>query len=49
MKLIIVNRIYLIGGKWFRYHRMIGVGMKNLGFKIGIGKYEFRFYKNKTK
>ena len=45
MKLKIVNRKYLIGGKWFRYQRMIGV--KDLGFKIVIGKYEFRFYKTK--
>ena len=42
MKLKFVDRKYLIGGKWFRYQRMIGV--KDLGFKIAIGKYEFRFY-----
>ena len=45
MKLKFVDRKYLIGGKWFRYQRMIGV--KDLGFKIAIGKYEFRFYKSK--
>ncbi len=44
MKLKIINRRYLIGGKWFRYQRMKGV--KDLGFKIAIGKYEFRFYKS---
>lgn len=43
MKLIVINRRYLIGGKWFRYQRMKGV--KDLGFKIAISKYEFRFYK----
>lgn len=43
MDLVIVNRKYLLGGKWFRYQRMKGV--KDLGFLIAIGRYEFRFYK----
>lgn len=43
MVLKIVDRKYLIGGKWFRYQRMNGV--KDIGFKIAIGRYEFRFYK----
>ena len=45
MKLLIVNRRYLIGNKFFRYQRMKGVN--DLGFKIAIGKYEFRFFKTK--
>jgi|GEM_PF-4756231 len=53
MTLMIVNRRYLIGYKWFRYQRMKSIkdryqrmkGIKDLGFKICIGKYEFRFYK----
>lgn len=43
MKLKIIDRRYLIGGKWFRYQKMKGV--KYIGFKIAIGRYEFRFYK----
>ena len=43
MQILIVNRKYLVGGKWFRYQRMKGV--KDIGFKIAIGRYEVRFYK----
>ena len=37
--LVIINRKYLIGGKWFRFET------KTKMFKIAIGKYEFRFHK----
>ncbi|QIG62313.1 hypothetical protein [Tenacibaculum phage JQ] len=43
MRLIVVNRRYLLRGKFFRYNRMKGV--KDLGFKFAIGIYEFRFYR----
>ena len=43
MKIRIVDRKYLIGGKWFRFQRMKGI--KYYGFKIAVGRYEFRFYK----
>jgi hypothetical protein len=45
MKLKIVNRKYIINRKWFKYQRMKGI--KDLGFKITIGRYELRFYKEK--
>jgi len=40
MKINIVNRKYLLGGKWFRYHKY----KNSNNFKIAIGKFEFRFY-----
>ena len=45
MEIIIVDRKYLLGGKWFRFQRLRGA-TKYLGFKIAIGRYEIRFYIN---
>lgn len=42
MNIKIVDRKYLIGGKWFRYEIMKGV--KLIGYKIAIGRYEIRLY-----
>lgn len=42
MTIKIVNRKYLIGNKLFRFQKMKGI--KSIGFKIAIGKYEIRFY-----
>ncbi len=44
MNLVIVDRKYLIGGKWFRL-RLV----KGIVFIIAIGRYEFRFYKKNKK
>ena len=38
----IVDRKYIIGGKWLRFQKMQGV--KLVGWKIAIGRYEIRFY-----
>jgi hypothetical protein len=38
----IVNRHYLIGGKYFRFEKMKSPFCK--AFKVAIGKYEVRFY-----
>lgn len=43
MDLKVVDRKYRVAGKWFRYQRMKGT--EDLGFKIAIGRFEFRFYK----
>ena len=43
MKLTIVNRKYVIGGKWFRFEKMLGI--TPVGWKLAIGKYEIRLYK----
>lgn len=43
MPLKIIDRKYCLKEKWFRYQKMKGI--KYLGFKIAIGRYEFRFYK----
>ena len=42
MEIRIINRKYLIGGKWIRFQKMKWI--KSIGFKIAIGKYEIRFY-----
>lgn len=42
MNIRIVDRKYLIGGKRFRFQKMRGI--KLLGWKIAIGRYEIRFY-----
>lgn len=42
MTIRIVDRKYLIGGKWLRFQVMRGV--KLVGYKIAIGRYEIRFY-----
>lgn len=42
INIVIINRKYLIGGKWVRFEKMIGVKLN--GYKIAIGKYEIRFY-----
>ena len=42
MNIKIVDRKYLIGGKWFRFQVMQGVRL--VGWKIAIGRYEIRFY-----
>lgn len=42
MKIRIVDRKYSIGGKWLRFEVMQGV--KLVGWKIAIGRYEIRFY-----
>jgi len=45
----IVDRKYLIGGRWLRFEKMI-VNRYNLkrkiliGYKIAIGRYEIRLY-----
>ena len=38
----LVDRKYLIGGKWFRSQKMRGVNL--IGFKIAIGRFEIRYY-----
>jgi len=43
MDIRIVDRKYLIGGKWIRFEKMQGV-KKLVGWKIAIGRYEIRFY-----
>ena len=45
MKVVLVDRKYLIGGKCIRYQRMKGV--VDFGFKIAIGRYELRFFTKK--
>jgi hypothetical protein len=42
MNIKIVDRKYLIGGKWIRFEKMRFV--KAVGYKIAIGRYEIRFY-----
>jgi hypothetical protein len=42
MTIKIVDRRYLVGGKWLRFQKMKGV--KLVGWKIAIGRYEIRFY-----
>lgn len=42
MKIKFVNRKYMISNKLFRFEKMIGV--KPVGFKVAIGKYEIRYY-----
>lgn len=41
----IVNRKYLISNKFIRFEKM--VGLKLIGYKIAIGFYEIRLYKQK--
>ena len=42
MTIKIVDRKYLIGDKWLRFKIMRGI--KLVGWKIAIGRYEIRFY-----
>lgn len=42
--LVIVNRGYLIGNKWVRFHVMRGANGV-VGYKIAAGVYEVRYYK----
>jgi hypothetical protein len=42
MTIKIVDRRYLVGGKWLRFQKMKGV--KLVGWKIAIGRYEIRLY-----
>jgi uncharacterized membrane protein (DUF373 family) len=42
MNIIFVNRKYIVGGKWLRFEKMKGI--KLIGFKIAIGKFEVRIY-----
>ena len=42
MNIRIINRRYLIDNKWLRFEKMQGI--KLIGYKIAVGKYEIRFY-----
>jgi len=42
MNIRIVDRKYLIAGKWIRFQKMSG--LKLVGWKIAIGRYEIRVY-----
>lgn len=42
MTIKIINRKYLIGGKWIRLEEMRG--LKLVGWKIAIFNYEVRLY-----
>jgi hypothetical protein len=42
MRIRIVNRKYLIGGKWFRFEKMMNI--QCIGYKFAIGKFEIRLY-----
>jgi hypothetical protein len=42
MDIRIIDRKYLIGGKWLRFEKMKGIFF--YGWKIAIGRYEIRFY-----
>ena len=42
MTIKIVDRKYLIGGKWIRFQVMRGV--EKVGWKVAIGRYELRLY-----
>ena len=42
MKLKLVDRKYIIGGRIFRFCKMKGI--KLIGWKIAIGRYELRLY-----
>ena len=42
MDIKIVDRKYLIGGKLLRFQVMRGIRL--VGWKIAIGRYEIRFY-----
>ena len=44
MTIKLIDRKYLIGGKWVRFEKMRGI--KLVGYKIAVGRYEFRFYLN---
>ena len=46
MDIKIVDRKYLVGGKWIRFHAMSAV--KRIGYVIAIGRYEIRFYLKPT-
>lgn len=42
MEIRIVDRKYLIGGKWFRFQVM--KSLKLVGYKVAFGRYEVRLY-----
>jgi hypothetical protein len=42
MKLKIVNRKYIVGGKWLRFEVMRGFG--KVGYKVAVWHYELRIY-----
>lgn len=44
MNVKVVDRKYIIGGRWLRFEVMRGVML--VGWKVAVGRYEIRFYLN---
>lgn len=45
MEFLIVNRKYMVGGKFIRFGKMNN-GVKTVGYKIAVWHYELRMYLN---